>query len=609
MNIKQIKEKLLSTLSGGDILFIVPPISRSCKGTMLDPHTLQAMAQAQGYTSEVLYLNLVLASLIGPGISELISNAPRYAMLGERLFCRSAYKSMPPLGLSAEYCLNEHFSITGKIKDVASNEQTVFSSDYFLQLEALCFNMILEITPILIQLGYKTFFSFIGWEQTNCTIALFNKLKQHNPNVITLIGGMNCEGAVAEGIASLSSSIDHVFSGEMENGFTNLLKAQKNNQKTLPNIIKGGPVRDLDQLPLPNFENFFQQAKVFIKYDRSRETVISYETSRGCWKGQTQRCTFCGLNNDEQINFRYKSSEKAQNDFQKLTKQYPDKTIFMTDYIIPYTYYKKLFPKLNLSSNNNIRYELLPTASLEELISLKKSKIQTIQPGIEALSTSLLKQMNKGVSAKHNLLLLRNAMSVGISTYWYLLWGLPGDHKCSYEETLELLPLIQHLQPPELFTHIRLERNSSYIESPDKFGIYRIKPWHAYQLVFPQSAHIKKLAFRYTAEYPSESHESPELIRAIAIAVEKWKKTWIKTQLKMVKIEDYYCIFDNREISQKKPKHLLDKDQASTIMIPSSKIDNPDRQWAVQEKLAVVVDNYYVPLITTSPTLLSALAK
>ncbi len=50
----QIEEKIRSVLTGGSILIIIPPFSRSTKGAMLEPHTLQALASTGGYRAEIL---------------------------------------------------------------------------------------------------------------------------------------------------------------------------------------------------------------------------------------------------------------------------------------------------------------------------------------------------------------------------------------------------------------------------------------------------------------------------------------------------------------------------------------------------------------------------
>jgi ribosomal peptide maturation radical SAM protein 1 len=599
-----IKEKILSAIGNGEILFIFPPFSRSCKGAPLDPHTLQALAIQQGYKADILYLNILLASLIGVDLYESISNAPRFWMLGERLFARSAY-GLPPLGKSPELCTDEAMSISGNKQGYVTTcyDMEEFDLTTYLNIEDTCYSLIETVAPIIGSLHYKLIWCTIGWEQTNCAIAMFNRIKKFCPDTITLIGGMNCEGEMADGIASLSEAIDYVFSGEIELAFNNFLELYSANKLPSQRVISGSPVKDLDILPLPDYENFFAQVELFWGDDVPRKLIISYETSRGCWKGQRQRCAFCGLNSEERIKYRYKTAETAAKELQELTHRHANTVIFMTDHILPSAYYQELLPTLNLPKEASIRYELLANLSLHDLLKLKAARINRIQPGIEALSTNLLQLIHKGITAHQNVLVLRNALSVGIFVHWYLLWGLPGDKAMDYEKTLKLLPLLRHLQPPSTFLHIRFERFSLYVENPEQYRITNLRPWAVYNMVYPDWADVENIAYRFIGEYPCEAHEHPELIREIAKEVELWRKSWRTSNLIMRAFADYYIVHDSRGLG-KDTTHILNVSQAKAIMTYGEYTASELQQWAVGEKLALVVDSYYVPLITASPEIL-----
>ena len=109
--VQNIRDHLLSALAGGDMLLIVPPVVTT-RTSIVGPHILQAVARQRGYTVDVLYLDLLLASIIGVERYESISYGQPFRMLGERLFARSAY-GLPPLGKSPELCDNPARSIFG----------------------------------------------------------------------------------------------------------------------------------------------------------------------------------------------------------------------------------------------------------------------------------------------------------------------------------------------------------------------------------------------------------------------------------------------------------------------------------------------------------------
>ncbi len=98
-----IKKHILAVLPRGDILFIVPPFVNA-RTPIIGPHILQTIARKLGFKTDILYVKLLLASIIGNDLYESISFGQPFRMLGERLFARSAY-GLPPLGKSPELCV------------------------------------------------------------------------------------------------------------------------------------------------------------------------------------------------------------------------------------------------------------------------------------------------------------------------------------------------------------------------------------------------------------------------------------------------------------------------------------------------------------------------
>ncbi len=608
--IKDLEKTIKSVLETGDILVIVPPFSRSCHGAMLEPHNLQAIASKNGYKTGILYLNILLAAIIGIDISESVSQAPRYSLLGERLFARSAY-GLPPLGKSPNLCFDEENSIHSPHAPLTSNNKNTlnqaksndFDIDFYLELEKTCFDFIETVATILAKLPYRVISCIIGWDQTNCSAALFQQIKTHRPDIITLTGGMNCEGDMAAGIATLSENFDCILSGEIDSAFTIFLNALKSNEYPIPKVITGPPVTNLDDLPLPVYDSFFDQYQAFTAQP-PKTSVIAYETSRGCWKGEKNRCAFCGLNSSERIHFRYKNPGKVSAELTQICKTYPPSIIFMTDHAMPPAYYHELLPHLQLPGEFSIRYELLADLQPDHLSLLKSASINRIQPGIEALSTNLLNLIHKGTKACYNIHLLRLALSMDIHVYWYLLWGIPGDTTADYIQTLELLPLLRHLQPPAQFSPVRFERFSRYLENPAHYKIKNLEPWAVYSMIYPTHADIEKLAYRFSGDFPSESIESPELTREIAAEIQTWQTSWRNVHLVMTTVNDDVVIFDSRKIHGKNESYLLNPGEAQPVMTFAKHTGSRMQQWAVEKKLGVVLDDYYVPLVTAKPSLL-----
>lgn len=611
---QSVKEKILSVIKGGDILFIVPPFV-TVKTPILGPHILQSISQKLGYQAHVLHLNLLLASIIGIDLHERVSYGQPFWMLGERLFARSAY-GLPPLGKSPELCLDPAGSVFGNHQEYRVEEfeykylnPSDFDLDVFFQAEEVCHSFVEEVTRTIASLHYKMIGCSSNWEQNSCSVALLNGIKKSCPETITLIGGSNCEGEMAEGIASLSDSIDYIFSGEGEIVFTDFLKQYSTGILPPERILFGTPLKELDTLPLPDYESYVVQRDAFLLNDSSEKWTVGYETSRGCWWG---KCYFCGLNGCDREKFRQKTVKKTLADLEEIHHFYPDKSVIMADKVMPVSYRKELLPTLceKKDSLPSITYEQRSNLSLKDIIHLGNANVITIKPGIEALSSGLLKLMNKGISVRQNILLLRNAASLGIYVDWNMLWGFPGDKASYYEETLEILPLIHHFCPPAVFRHICIDRFSPYFEKAQKFEINNLRPWAVYNMAYPEWAKIPKLAYRFIGDYPGEAHDNIQLIKAISEELTLWKKKWRKSRLIITPFgNSHMMIYDNRAIHEKTVTHVVSCEKADEIMTSCKYTGSENLTWALEQKLGVVADSWYIPLITAPCELLLKFEK
>ena len=61
------------------------------------------------------------------------------------------------------------------------------------------------------------------FSQNLCCVSLSRIIKEEKPKSLVLIGGANCDGDMARGIAALSSDFDYIFIGEAEATFQTLL--------------------------------------------------------------------------------------------------------------------------------------------------------------------------------------------------------------------------------------------------------------------------------------------------------------------------------------------------------------------------------------------------
>jgi ribosomal peptide maturation radical SAM protein 1 len=440
------------------------------------------------------------------------------------------------------------------------------------------------------------------FQQTAPAVALLRAARRYTTDAITIIGGANCEGEMAEGIRSLAPFIDYVFSGESEETFPRFVGAVTRGERPSEPIIQGRPCEDMDAVPTVEFDDYFEQrAGVFTPEDSAAvgPSSIVYETSRGCWWGEKQHCTFCGLNG-EGMGFRTKSAERVVAEIRTLAGKYHPQTIIMADNIMPYEYFSTVLPTLAKELPGlEIFYEQKANLSRERLVLLKDAGIHSIQPGIEALSTDLLRLMRKGTTARQNIGLLRDAGGVQISLAWNLLWGFPGDQCAAYEETLAMLPLIHHLEPPSGLSPLGFDRFSPYFNQADRFGIRNLRPYPGYYDFLPRGAPIEKVAYHFIGDYPCAGVDRPELMREIYKAVQNWRSAWATGQhpeLRVYVQGGGYWLLDTRAIRDAPPNQPLSSAEARRLVVSDAYDDSPDQRSLIRDKLALKLDGYFVPL-------------
>jgi ribosomal peptide maturation radical SAM protein 1 len=453
------------------------------------------------------------------------------------------------------------------------------------------------------------------FEQTAASAAILSAIKALDDAPITIIGGANCEGEMAEGILSLDIEADYIFAGESESIFTEFL-ANVAKGAALPGtkIIQGSPCHDLDALPEPDYSDYYSQFKEALP-DTEQIPWLPFETSRGCWWGAKHHCTFCGLNG-ETMAFRQKSPERVLDSLKRSVTKFSAHYIEMTDNIMPYSYFRTLLPRMAAElPDTYIFYEQKANLSLEDVKLLMEAGIKYIQPGIEALSTALLRRMDKGVQARQNIALLRYARLLGMKLSWNILYDFPGDDEADYVETLRLVPLLRHLFPPTRTSPLNIDRFSPYFNRPEQYGVTGLRPFEAYSFAFPEHANLTKLAYHFKGTYQSASRRSPDLLNAISDEVNYWRDSWEANPdalptLNVTELgDDTYLLIDTRGLDGTDEIQFITGAQAREALVgaPVTKTEKP--LWGLKSKVTVELDGCYVPLATATFETLSEFEK
>lgn len=602
-----LKNQVHSVVNQGEVLIIVPPFY-NIGFIALGPYLLQAIAKKHGYKVDVLQLDLMLANIIGIEEYIEIQESPTFWMLGERMFARSAY-DLPALGKDSTLT-NEHFhtiSSTNKAKMYLDHGQE-FDLEKYQQLEEKCYQFTQYVCAIIADLNYPIVGVSLGFcNQINAAVAFLNQVKQQAPDTITILGGSYCEGEKAEALFSLSKSIDYIFEGESELTFIDFIKHTLNKQPYPSKLIKPTKSVALAKLPIADYQAYAQQVKAIMgeEYYEHKVKAVWYETNRGCWWAEKAKCTFCGIT---EIGFRQKNIERIAQDLEKIKAQVPDKFLFFTDLIMSNDFPDKLLEYSPNTGNYPVMgMQLKVGRTIDDVVKLHQINAKYILPGVEAFSTSLLKKMKKGTTGRQNIYFIRNAYCFGISTQYYLLWGLPGDTLQEYQSLLELIPYIKHLQPPQLFDGAQISRDAPYFTNPDEYNIKALTYWKVYDMIFPEYANTQQVANYFVGEYKAYSYENIELMEKIQNKVNDWKKNWRSTKLNMMFFMGRYMISDSRKVV--KPEvinHIVNEAEAAQIMTYGryQMGRSPVMDWAIENKLGILIDGWYLPLVTAVPELL-----
>ena len=282
--------------------------------------------------------------------------------------------------------------------------------------------------------------------------ALFQEVKKRNKNIFFVVGGSNCTIDFSRTILKQTSSIQYVICDETADSLLKLTDAlihgvsiQLDSISYKNTIAKRHIVaEDLDRICCPDFDDYFEVIKN-LGFD-TRDITLPYEISRGCWWCEKKPRVMCGFYGVRK-KFIIKSPEIVIKDLTYLKKRYGICKIRFSDLVNPsYEYLKQLTPLGLLDMK--LFWELRPDINEKMMDKLREIGVTFAQIGLESLNTSCLLHMNKGTSGINNIFLLILADTYKIDFVWNHLYGFPWDSIDWYEDIIESIPYLYHLQPP-----------------------------------------------------------------------------------------------------------------------------------------------------------------
>jgi hypothetical protein len=176
-------------------------------------------------------------------------------------------------------------------------------------------------------------------------------------------------------------------------------------------------VQNMDELPYPDFLDYFNQRSALASISEETRPVLVFETARGCWWGQKSHCTFCGLNGVS-MKYRSKSQKRAYEELIYLSTRF-SKEVLVVDNILDLKYFDEFIPLLvDADTGLSIHYETKVNLRPWQVSMLADAGICKLQPGIETLCTNVLKLMKRGCTMLQNVQNALGKADMGIAAQY-----------------------------------------------------------------------------------------------------------------------------------------------------------------------------------------------
>ena len=514
---------------------------------------LKAAVARREIGCDLAYLNFDFAERVGLEQYTWIADSFAFVLGGERLFARHFFDNPLTRGLS-QFSFNEIGTVPlrsaadeGYYRDVLMTTDERFTEQDRRAYEAAQEHVAPFLDACMESIDWSRY-AVVGFattfQQTLPSLCLARRIKAVRPEIKIVLGGAACEAPMGIELARQFPLIDYVFLGEADLTFPAVVEQ----------VLAGGPVRlpqdvvgrespeldptfdlrhaeraesacpavDLNALPYPDFDDYF--ARLDAGPLRGEvEPLLFFETSRGCWWGQKHQCKFCGLNGNSMA-FRSEKPRRVVEELRYLVERHDVRRAATADNILDYRYFDTLLPLLEESGLGlGFGYELKCNLTKPQVESLVRAGLGAAQLGIETFSTPILKRINKGANALHNLQTLKWFSEAGVEVKWNFLYGFPGEDPGEYAALADLAPLLYHLVPPIATGRVRLDRFSPYFKDPPAHGMANPRPIPAFRYIYPFPEDVlARMAYYY--EYDYADGRTLDYVAPALAAIERWRE-------------------------------------------------------------------------------------
>lgn len=561
---------------------------------------LKQCLKRHGYPADVHYLNIHFAELIGSDTYMKISGAS--AFFPEWFF------SAPLFGKNGLGLIQNSWEELSGMEGEHVRRQLLAMTE---GSESLCRKIADEAVPRFIDncikaidwssyraVGFSTSFA-----QTAASLFLARRIKHLHPQVSIIFGGANTDSEMGFEILKGFDWVDYVVHGEAEANFPRLLDSivegnppdsvpgvsSRRGSALVPGYLNSEPFKDLNESPAPDYSDYFREIER-AGFHKKMRLSLSFESSRGCWWGAKHHCTFCGLN-AATMAFRKKTADRVYQDIMEISQKYRCLNLNAVDNILAMDYFSQLLPRLaGANLDLTLFYEVKANLTRDQVKMLRAAGITRIQPGIESLSTRLLRLMRKGITAIQNIQLLKWCYEFGIDPSWNVLHGFPGEIPEDYSDFPRIFRLLNHLRAPSGLTPVTFERFSPYYFEREKYSL-TIRPLSYYRFIFPESrVQMDKIAYYFSGEWEGCQGNPSDYVAPVRQAVQEWQRYWKNKEVfcNYEKGPGFISIYDNRPLTSGNTPVVVRKTTLNELQSQAYLFCDENRSFqAIHEMLSV----------------------
>jgi ribosomal peptide maturation radical SAM protein 1 len=379
--------------------------------------------------------------------------------------------------------------------------------------------------------------------QLTASLYFIKQVKKHFPNLFIVVGGSMFTADATRNLFKIFPEIDVAINGEGELPLSRLIAYLNDPMcKKIP-PVKGiitaesagertpaafDQINELSDLVPPDYDDYFELLQSFGPEETFFPT-LPMEISRGCWWRRKQKdggssgCAFCNLNL-QWDGYRSKNPAQVISEIDYLTTKYKTLSVAFTDNLLPLKTSLDIFNRIaRLGKDFRLFGEIRATTPEPVLKAMKTAGMQEVQIGIEALSTGLLKKLNKGTTAIQNIEIMKYCEMTSIENSSNLIFYFPGSDQTDVDETLRNLDFVLCFRPLKR-VHFWLGLGSPVWQSPETFGLKSVFNHRNYTHIFPPDV-FKDMQFTIQS-YRGDLGFQRKLWRPVEKKLKAWKKSY-----------------------------------------------------------------------------------